>query len=119
MIWCDIFVEERVSCGDPLPGVEDEHLLEKVKCYARLSQRDRTVQVWQSEQTWWIRVVELLAERYRLPFGERLNESESLVRVDNEQTCKQKLFASLTFSLAMVLMTSSGGVPRSSVMMEN
>lgn len=33
VIWCDVFVCESFGSSYPLPGIEDEHLVQKVKRY--------------------------------------------------------------------------------------
>jgi hypothetical protein len=60
---------------------------------------------------------ELLAEWNSIPLGKTFYEAQRLE--EGLALVGFKWETKSTFSLAMVLTTSSGGVPRSSVMMEN
>lgn len=103
-------MRERLSRVDTLARVKHEHLLEQVE----------RLRVGPSE---------LLCERHRLAFRQRLDKAQSLRVPDAimsaSQSCGTRGMScgigarGLTFSEQMVWMTSSGGVPRSSVMIEN
>ena len=66
-----------------------------------------------------IRVTELLVERNALSFWQRLNKTQGLFASDFEIRLSGSFDRQRTFSEQMVWMTSSGGVPSNSVMMEN
>jgi hypothetical protein len=71
-----------------------------------------------SAQTICVRSADLLTEGNTLPFRQTLNETQGLHQVFS-YLIGDRNQRSHTFSLAIVSMTSSGGVPSSSVMMEN
>ena len=95
----EVRVRERVFHCDALLRVEDEHLLKQVE-------RLRVI------------TPQLLAERLPLALRERLYEPQSLERYDQSAFLNAG-WRALTFSLQIVSMTSSGGVPSNSVMIEN
>lgn len=97
-------VGERLGRRDARPGVEDKHLLEQIdRCRRSLR--------------------ELLRERDALALWQRLDEAERLTGVEESKISRssgrERPSEERTFSEQMVLMTSSGGVPISSVMIEN
>lgn len=121
VIWCQIFVCKTFCSLDSLLGIENEHSLEKI---------DGLEQKLVSKT--FLKKGEL--QRGSLPHGSAfLNLSfkgclsrfgkdwtNLSVYILGQPTARLKVINdSLTFSLAMVWITSSGGVPSSSVMIEN
>jgi hypothetical protein len=133
MVRREVLVREGVGRVDTLPGVEDEHGLEEVE---RL--RVRTAELLREGDALPLRegldeTEGLLrsegsgkgtARRMRKWKGrmaeEKAGREERKERKDKVSTSRrEEKEVKRTFSLQMVWMTSSGGVPRSSVMIEN
>ena len=99
MVRRNILMGETLRRIDSLARVKHEHLLQQIQCA-------------------FIVAPQLFAKWHPLAFRQALYEAKGLNPGQHMPKRKRK-FAQRTFSLQMVSITSSGGVPSSSVIIEN